>query len=326
MQRGVLIKKTIENHLGKNEIDEERKKKKNDKEEMDDLAFYMNTSMNFGPRTRKKTQPIKTIKKPTQTKPTQKKVIQTKPKKEEKTDLEKAVTKLEKLNVSLKPKSKVKKEDINDKFMKELQKQPVYVRDYNEKIFEIFYEFIKETQIIKKKKSKEKKMEEEIEEENEEENEKLKKLIKYHDINTENIVKFLDEIREKSDSKFKFTEYFSYYLLQKIVNGDIKMKYLVCNGESFEKDYKDFLELQLKLKELIKDIDNPIAKELSKDNFFNLENLKNNIFELLKDSSLSEEIKTILKKMKSLLIKKICIKLKLFVENHINSLGNLVSH
>jgi predicted HTH domain antitoxin len=306
MQGGVPTKKTIITYLQKNETDKERnkerEKKKNDKEEMDDLVNYMNMGMNFGPRTRKKTQPIKTI-----TKPIQKKTIQTKPKKEKKTDLEKAVTKLEKLNVSLKPKSKVKKEDINDKFMKELKKQPVYVRDYNEKVFEIFYKFIKETKI-------------------EEDNEELKDMIKYHNINTENIVKFLDEIREKSDSKFKFTEYFSYYLLQKIVNGDIKMKYLVCNGESFEKDYKDFLELQLKLKELIKDIDNPIAKELSKDNFFNLENLKNNISELLKDSSLSDDIKTILKKMKSLLIKKICIKLKLFVENHINSLGNLISH
>jgi hypothetical protein len=298
MQGGVPTKKTILTHLQKNETDKEREKKKNDKEKMDDLVSFMNMGMNFGPRTRKKTQPIKTIIKPTQSKKTVK---------DKKTDLDKTISKLEKLNVSLKPKLKPKKEDINDKFMKELKKQPVYVRDYNEKVFEIFYKFIKETKI-------------------EEDNEELKDMIKYHNINTENIVKFLDEIREKSDSKFKFTEYFSYYLLQKIVNGDIKMKYLVCNGESFEKDYKDFLELQLKLKELIKDIDNPIAKELSKDNFFNLENLKNNISELLKDSSLSDDIKTILKKMKSLLIKKICIKLKLFVENHINSLGNLISH
>jgi hypothetical protein len=298
MQGGVPTKKTILTHLQKNETDKEREKKKNDKEKMDDLVSFMNMGMNFGPRTRKKTQPIKTIIKPTQSKKTVK---------DKKTDLDKTISKLEKLNVSLKPKLKPKKEDINDKFMKELKKQPVYVRDYNEKVFEIFYKFIKETKI-------------------EEDNEELKDMIKYHNINTENILKFLDEIKGKSDSNFKFTEYFSYYLLQKIVNGDIKMKYLVCNGESFEKDYKEFLELQLKLKELIKDIDNPIAKELSKDNFFNLENLKNNISELLKDSSLSDDIKTILKKMKSLLIKKICIKLKLFVENHINSLGNLISH
>jgi hypothetical protein len=298
MQGGVPTKKTILTHLQKNETDKEREKKKNDKEKMDDLVSFMNMGMNFGPRTRKKTQPIKTIIKPTQSKKTVK---------DKKTDLDKTISKLEKLNVSLKPKLKPKKEDINDKFMKELKKQPVYVRDYNEKVFEIFYKFIKETKI-------------------EEDNEELKDMIKYHNINTENILKFLDEIKGKSDSNFKFTEYFSYYLLQKIVNGDIKMKYLVCNGESFEKDYKEFLELQLKLKELIKDIDNPIAKELSKDNFFNLENLKNNISELLKDSSLSDDIKKILKKMKSLLIKKICIKLKLFVNNHINSLGNLISH
>lgn len=300
MQGGVPTKETIVTHLQKNETDKERKKKKEENDKMDDLVSSMNMGMNFGPRTRKKTQPRKTITKPTQTKKT------TQPKKVvlKKTDLDKVVSRLEKLNVSLKPKTK--KEDINDKFIKELQKQPVYVRDYNEKLFEILYKFIKDTKF-------------------EEDNEELKDMIKYHNINTENILKFLDEIKGKSNSKFKFTEYFSYYLLQKIVNGDIKMKYLVCNGESFEKDYKGFLELQLKLKELIKDIDYPIAKELSKDNFFNLENLKNNISELLKDSSLSEEIKTILKKMKSLLIKKICIKLKLFVNNHINSLGNLIS-
>tara|TARA_Y100000389_G_scaffold186336_1_gene206601 strand:- start:5925 stop:6929 length:1005 start_codon:yes stop_codon:yes gene_type:complete len=278
------------------------------------LADLMRFSANLGPKLRKRQEKSQDVPKKSQDIPKQSKSVKKKEptQKKEPTKLEKTIVKtanaIKKKKVQEKKvkKDTKKKEDVNDILIKELIKGKSH--EENIKVYKMIVDFLSSLIISKYDKDQ-----------YDQEEKSFENIIEYHNQNLKKIVEFIKEIES-----LNLMNYISFEVLEKIKNGNMKINYLVCDGEKFEKDNYNLIILHNKLKILLKQFESSNKKDVITQiidgKLFDINNnYEQNLLKLL-DLPVSDDAKKIAKQMNNIMTRKICTKIRLLIDNQLEEL------